>query len=308
MHEFIVSPYMGRYVMVKPGSKAGATMPAHRYRDLVGAAHDAPAPIWLTAAAREAWGVRLDGKPIAPSVLVRADPGLGYGRASWEVNLGCNYECPHCYLGVKKFEGLEMEDRVKLLHTLRDAGVLWLQLTGGEPMVDRLFVETYEAAYDLGMMITLLTNGSRLSLPRVLELLTKRPPDRITVSVYGGTEKSYDRTTGRQGAYRLFTKGITAAHRAGLPLALSMIVTQDNADEVGLMRGLAERIGAPMDEYTNMVPTIYGGDETLPAQSTAHSCGSGRPSPVATPGTRSSMSTRSARRPSAKSGANRTST
>ncbi|MCD0453240.1 radical SAM protein [Actinocorallia sp. API 0066] len=270
MHEFIVSPYMGRYVMVKPGGKAGGTMPAYNYRELAAAAPDDPAPEWLAAAARRAWGVELEGKPLSPHVLVREDPGLGYGRASWELNLGCNYDCPHCYLGVKKFEGLEMEDRVKLLRTLRDAGVLWLQMTGGEPMVDRWFIESYQTAYDLGMMITLLTNGSRLFLPGVLDLLTKRRPDRITVSVYGATQESYDKTTSRTGAYRLFMKGITAAHEAGLPLALSMIVTQDNAHEVGLMRELAERIGAPMDEYTNMVPTIYGGDETLPTQSAAH--------------------------------------
>ncbi|RBQ20219.1 radical SAM protein [Spongiactinospora rosea] len=270
MHEFIVSPYMGRYVMVKPGSKAGGTMPAYRYRELAEAASDAQAPDWLAVAARQAWGVELAGKPLSPHVLVRDDPGLGYGRASWELNLGCNYDCPHCYLGVKKFEGLEMEDRIKLLLTLRDAGVLWLQLTGGEPMVDRLFIETYTAAYDLGMMITLLTNGSRLFLPGILDLLANRRPDRITVSVYGATEESYDRTTGRKGAFRLFTKALAAAHEAGMPLSLSMIVTEDNAGEVSLMRELAERIGAPMDEYTNMVPTIYGGDETLPTQSAAH--------------------------------------
>ncbi len=269
-HELIISPYMGRHIMVRPGRKEGVTMPAFRYREISAAPDDAPCPHWLVDAARQAWGIELDGRPIAPSVLVRADSGLGYGRASWEFNLGCNYDCEHCYLGIKDFVGLELADRLRLLDVLRDAGVLWLQITGGEPMVDRLFTETYEAAFDQGMMLTILSNGSRLFLPRILELLTGRPPDRITLSVYGATEASYDGLTRRKGAYRLFMKGLNAAHEAGLPLALSMIVTRHNAHEVPQMRALAERIGASMDEYTNMVPTIYGGDETLPTQSASH--------------------------------------
>ncbi|MBT2211543.1 radical SAM protein [Actinomadura sp. NEAU-AAG7] len=270
MHELIVSPYMGRFVMVKPGRKEGGTMPAYLYRELAETAPTSPCPDWLVKAARQAWHTELEGRPLAPAVLVRDDPGLGYGRASWELNLGCNYDCEHCYLGIKDFAGLELPERVRVLHTLRDAGVLWLQLTGGEPMVDRLFTETYAAAYDLGMMLTVLSNGSRLFLPKVLDLLTERRPDRVTLSVYGATEESYDGLTRRKGAYRLFKKGLDAGHEAGLPLSLSMIVTRHNAHEVPMMRHIAERIGAPMEEYTNMVPTIYGGDETLPTQSAEH--------------------------------------
>lgn len=270
MHEIIASPYMGRYVLVKPGRKEGGTLPAFLFRQLSAAAPEEPCPSWVIDAARQAWDLDLNGKPLAPSVLVRSDTGLGYGRASYELDLGCNYDCEHCYLGIKDFAGLEWEQREQLLGTLRDAGVLWLQLTGGEPMINRLFAETYSAAFDLGMMLTILTNGSALHRPKLLDLLTIKPPDRISLSVYGATEESYDGLTRRKGAYRLFMKGLMAAHEARLNLSLSMIVTHHNAHEVDQMRDLAERLGFPMDEYTNMVPAIYGGAETLPTQSATH--------------------------------------
>jgi MoaA/NifB/PqqE/SkfB family radical SAM enzyme len=60
-------------------------------------------------------------------------------RASYELNLSCNYDCPMCYLGVKRFSGLGWDDRVKLLHAIADAGVLFLQLTGGEPLMTSSF-------------------------------------------------------------------------------------------------------------------------------------------------------------------------
>lgn len=102
----------------------------------------------------------------------------GYGRASYELNLGCNYDCEHCYLGLKTFSGLSWLQRERLLHVMREAGVLWLQLTGGEPLIDNLFAEVYELACELGMMISIFSNGSRLSNRKILDLLTVRRPYR----------------------------------------------------------------------------------------------------------------------------------
>lgn len=81
-----------------------------------------------------------------------------------------------------------------------------------------------------------------------------------------------------------------------------MIVTKRNAHEVNQMRAIAERLELPFDEYVNMVPTIYGGAETLPSQSVEIS-GNERSLRVATPVTHFSTSIRTATRASAKSAA-----
>jgi uncharacterized Fe-S cluster-containing radical SAM superfamily protein len=267
MHEIIVSPFLGDHIAVRPGARNGLRLPWDKYAELRQVDN---CPGWLADAARDAWGIALSGRPVAEAVLVREEVPHGFGRASYELNLGCNYDCEHCYLGLKQFSGLSWEDRERLLVILRDAGVLWLQLTGGEPMIDRLFPDVYGRACELGMIPSILTNGSRLSSPAILGPLTASRPHRITISVYGATAESYDGLTRRRGSFRLFWKGLHAAHEAGLPLALSMIVTRHNAHEVPQMRAIADRLGVPVDEYVNMTPTIYGGAETLPAQSAAH--------------------------------------
>ncbi|MGP4025946.1 radical SAM protein [Actinomadura sp. 3N407] len=170
-------------------------------------------------------------------------------------------------IALKEFEGLEWPERERLLETIRDAGVLWLQLTGGEPMIDRSFAPVYARAYELGMMLEILTNGSRLAAPRVLELLTAHRPSKLSISVYGATEASYDGLVRRKGAFRKFVRGLEAASEAGLLFDLSLIITDRNAHEVDAMRALAERFGARYREYANMSPTIYGGGESLPSQS-----------------------------------------
>jgi MoaA/NifB/PqqE/SkfB family radical SAM enzyme len=218
----------------------------------------------------KSWGINISGRSLRDFAIVRAPSLLGYGRASYELNMGCNYDCKHCYLGLKEFAGLDWPAREKILDSMRAAGVLWLQLTGGEPTIDRLFPDTYARAFDLGMMIEVLTNGSRLSSPAILELLTSRPPHRVTLSIYGATEASYDGLTQRRGAYKSFTQGLNAAHEAGIPLDLSVVITKDNAHEVEAMHAMAEGLGIKYRDYTNMSPTIYGGAGSLPSQSLQH--------------------------------------
>jgi MoaA/NifB/PqqE/SkfB family radical SAM enzyme len=197
---------------------------------------------------------------------------LNCGNAAISLSLG--FQPPekhrHCYLGLKTFSGLSWPERERLLHIMSQAGVLWVQLTGGEPLIDRLFSEVYQLAYELGLMISISSNGSRLSSTKILELLTTLRPYRLTLSVYGATAESYDGLTRRRGSFAAFAKGLAAAHEAKLPITLNLIVARHNAHEVDQMVTLAESYGLPHHVFSNMAPTIYGGPESLPAQSVEH--------------------------------------
>jgi len=271
VYELIASPFLGDHLLVRPGSASGLKVPVGKYLELERlAAAGRPCPDWLLTSARRAWDVDLAERELNDAVLVRPRSPHGYGRASYELNLGCNYDCEHCYLGLKKFEGLGWPDREKLLHIMRDAGVLWLQLTGGEPLIDKLFPDTYRLAHDLGMMLSISSNGSRLSNTAILDVLLERRPYRLTLSVYGATADSYDGLTRRPGAFAKFTKGLTAAHEAGLPINLNLVVANQNAHEVDAMKTMAEQRGLPYMVYVNMSPTIQGTGDVLVTQSEQH--------------------------------------
>jgi MoaA/NifB/PqqE/SkfB family radical SAM enzyme len=271
MYQLIASPFIGDYLVVRPGQQAGVKIPRRNYLELRdAAATGAEPPQWFADVARKAWGLDLESKRVAETTIVRDQSPYSFGRASYELNLGCNYDCEHCYLGLKTFSGLDWEQRARLLHTMHNAGVLWLQLTGGEPLIDKLFTETYTLAYDLGMMLHISSNASRLHHQPILDLLTIRRPYRITVSVYGATEASYDGLVRRRGAFKLFERGMAAALEAGLPMRLNIVLTKTNAHEETAMIAMAERWGLEYLVYSNLSPTIYGGAEVLPAQSVKH--------------------------------------
>jgi MoaA/NifB/PqqE/SkfB family radical SAM enzyme len=271
MRVLVVTPFLDDYLALCPGRAGALRLPQSQYQELLQVAESQEAcPHWLAGAVQRHWQFDIGVQPLAEVAVVRRPTSYRYVRATYELNLGCNYDCEHCYLGLKRFSGMTWPQRERLLQILHDAGVVILQLTGGEPTIDPLFPNVYQRAWDLGMVLTILTNGSRLASPKILDTLTSRPPHDITISVYGATEASYDGLTRRRGSFRAFRRGLHAAVEAGLPVKLSLIITKTNAAEADQMQGMAEDLGLTHDLYVNMSPTIYGGAETLPAQSAAH--------------------------------------
>lgn len=270
MHELIVSPYPGGYIVVKAGNEGGLRVSRARYYELVQAPSDSHIPDWLVDAVLAGWGADLRNHLVGDAICIRPETRYGYARATYELNLGCNYDCEHCYLGEKRFAGLDWPGRERLLRLMAEAGVLWIQLTGGEPLIDPLFSETHTLAFDLGMMIQISTNGSRLHRPQLLELLTTRRPYRVTVSIYGATPESYDGLTRRRGAFDRFMKGLRGARDAGLPLRFNIVVTNHNAHELNAMKALADSMEGQHFVYSNISPTIYGGGDVFSSQSAQH--------------------------------------
>jgi hypothetical protein len=117
VRELIASPFLDDYLVLRPGSMRGLRIPHSRYLELRHAADSGDlSPDWLVDAVRQQWELDLAGRTVGGSVLVRERSPYGYGRASYELNLGCNYDCEHCYLGLKRFRGLPWPDRERLLH------------------------------------------------------------------------------------------------------------------------------------------------------------------------------------------------
>ncbi len=95
MYELIAAQFLGEYFLLRPGAVNGVKLPRSRYEELASASVDMPCPWWMAEAAREAFGLDLAGRRLAEAVLVRGVSPLGYSRASYELNLGCNWDCVH---------------------------------------------------------------------------------------------------------------------------------------------------------------------------------------------------------------------
>ncbi|GGT05065.1 hypothetical protein GCM10010206_79220 [Streptomyces cinerochromogenes] len=268
MHELVATPFGERRLVLRPGSAKAVQLPRARFEELrVLAAGPEVMPSWLTDPVREQWSVDLADRRVGDVLLMREAGPYEFSRATWEINLGCDYDCPMCYLGKKRFEGLDMDGKRQLLAVMRDAGVIWLQITGGEPLIDPDFPEAYRLAHKLGMQVEILSNGSRLHRDHILNLLRTYPPTKLTLSVYGATAETYDAVTRNRGAFERFAAGLQGAVAAGLNVDLSLIIVRENAHEAEAMRAWARSLGLRFREYANISPTIHGTAEPLPQQS-----------------------------------------
>ncbi|MFF7452376.1 MULTISPECIES: radical SAM protein [unclassified Streptomyces] len=269
MHELIATPLGTQHLILRPGSPKALQLPAARFEELR-ATGAGIVPQWFADAVRTQWDLNLGGLRVADVVLLREAGPFAFSRATWELNLGCDYDCVMCYLGRKRFEGLDIDGKRTLLSVMRDAGVIWLQITGGEPLIDPDFPASYRLAYELGMQLEILSNGSQLHKDRILNLLRTHPPTKITLSLYGASATTYDQVTRRRGGFDRFTRGLQMALAAGLNIDLSLIIVRDNAHETDAMRAWARHLGVPFREYANISPTIHGTAEPLPQQSSEH--------------------------------------
>ncbi|WP_433063175.1 radical SAM protein [Dactylosporangium sp. CS-033363] len=269
MYEAIVSPQEDLFMAVRPGQKRGMSLPAELYAEMLRAAGTFQrVPGWFVDGARRQWSIDLGGRRVDQTVMVRRpSPGpVTYSRATYEINKGCNFSCEHCYLEQRPFAGLDRAEKLRMIDMLVQMGVFWFQITGGEPLIDPDFPVVYEHASRSGMLIEILTNGSRLARPNVIDLFQAWPPHRITVSLYGAGATTAERLTRTRGAFDTMRAGVRAAQSAGLPVELTIIVTRHNVGEVEAMRQFAKDLGTPFKEYGSISPTYTGAAGPLRAQ------------------------------------------
>jgi len=89
----------------------------------------------------------------------------------------CNLHCKMCYVcnpTEKVGDELSGEQWLDIAKQARDAGMLFLLITGGEPLLHRDFWDIYTGVKKLGLYITLNSNGTTIT-PEVADRLAKNP-------------------------------------------------------------------------------------------------------------------------------------
>lgn len=173
-----------------------------------------------------------------------------------ELTQRCNVACVHCYLGSHREPGtaagpgsggrteLGTERWLSVLAELAEAGCLFLLLTGGEPLLRRDFVRVYRHARELGLLVTVFTNGTLVREEHCV-LFAELPPSLVEVTLYGATAGTYEAVTGVAGSFEKCLAGVRRLLGAGVRVGLKTVVLTTNRHELDAMRALAESLGVP---------------------------------------------------------------
>jgi len=176
---------------------------------------------------------------------------------SLEVTFRCNLRCAHCYVGDSRFSSptnpeLSTVEIENLLDQVAEAGCLWMLLTGGEPLLRPDLPEIYLHSIQLGLLTTLFTNGTLITT-QFADLLAEQPPKGVEITLYGATQRTYERVTGIPGSFERCLRGIQLLVERKVPLKLKTVLLTLNHTELDAMRAISDSFGLEGFRYDPMI-------------------------------------------------------
>lgn len=163
-----------------------------------------------------------------------------------EVTSQCNYSCKHCYRNSSPAANTHM-DYLKLIEYLgafRDHGGSVIEITGGEPMLYKIFFELIEWSYKNLEVVGILTNGYYLQEDAVKRLLPFREKLVFNISLDSHRPEFHNAFRGKEDAFEKTTRAMDLLGRNKFRFRLSMSVTRDNFFDMEGTAELAKKYGA----------------------------------------------------------------
>lgn len=179
---------------------------------------------------------------------------------NFELTARCNFNCPMCYVHLSEEQvnarGRELtaQQWLQIAKEARDKGMIFALLTGGEPLMRKDFFEIYRGMKEMGLLISINSNGSLLQ-GEILEQFLADPPARFNISLYGGSNATYERMCGRP-VYDRVRENIRTLRRAGVEVSLNLSITPYNCDDMASIHADALDLGANVRFSSYMYPPV----------------------------------------------------
>ena len=196
------------------------------------------------------------GEPLWSDYIHRKGAALGLPIAgNFELTSNCNFDCRMCYVHSGSHrEAMSARKWIELGRSARDAGMVFLLLTGGEPFLRKDFKEIYSALVEMGLLISINTNASLID-DNMFDFLVRHPPLRMNISLYACNNAVYEDLCGKP-ACDVVMHNIRRLHDAGIGVKINASVTPYNASEIEGIYAFGEAVGVPVQATTYMYPPI----------------------------------------------------
>ena len=156
--------------------------------------------------------------------LLGRSPGPSHAQIS--VTTACPQNCAYCYNRNRGGQQLDTNTIKQVITDLKKMGVVWLGLTGGEPLMNKDLVEIVRCAGD-ECAVKLFTTGTGLT-PQLASDLAKAGLFYVSVSLDHREEEVHDRIRGRQGAYKTAMNAIDIFKKTkGMHVSVSAVISRE---------------------------------------------------------------------------------
>ncbi len=180
----------------------------------------------------------------------------------FELSPVCNFNCKMCYVRMTPqqiaAEGkslIDWQQWLELAKQCRDAGTLYLLLTGGEPFLYPNFRKLYEALHEMGFLLSINSNASLID-EETMQWLKSFAPSRMNVTLYGASRKTYRRICGNPDGYDRAERAIRWMKEAGIPVVINASMIPENAEDIEAIIKFGHGLGLNTRVSTYMFPPV----------------------------------------------------
>ena len=180
-------------------------------------------------------------------------------NGSIELSPLCNMNCDMCYVRLSR-EEMEKQGRLRTVDEwleigdqMKNAGVLFLLLTGGEPFLYPDFRRLYWGLRKMGMILTINTNGTLID-EGIAEFLGQYKPRRVNVTLYGADEEAYELLCHNRSGYEKTLRGIRLLQEPRVDVKIGVSLTKANWKDLEYFLEMEQKLGAPVRVDTYMMP------------------------------------------------------
>ncbi len=182
---------------------------------------------------------------------------------TFELTRKCNFNCKMCYVhttDTSKDEELTADEWLKIAEDAKKEGLLFLLLTGGEPLLRKDFSYLYTELSKMGIVISVNTNGSLIT-EQIFDLFKKYPPARVNVSLYGASEETYENLCENK-KFGVVYENLKKLKNAGFSVRLNCAFNKYNSKDTEKIYKIANELGLIIKPASYMYPPLRSKGET----------------------------------------------
>jgi len=165
----------------------------------------------------------------------------------------CNLDCKMCYVHLSHCDRLlSVEQWKTIMNQAHQAGMMYAGLTGGECLTYPGFDELYLYLRDIGVQVSVLSNGILMNAERIA-FFKQHPPRLIQITLYGSSEDAYEAVTGKRIFGTVFTN-LMALKEADLPVKIAITPNRFMMNDMRPLLSLVESTGIPYTINSELFP------------------------------------------------------
>ncbi len=202
-----------------------------------------------------------DATAVERTLIDRAAQARSPINGSIELTPICNMNCDMCYVRLTPAEVAQQgrlrtaDEWLNIAAKMRDAGTLFLLLTGGEPLTYPGFQQLYLGIQKLGMLLTINTNGTLID-EKWADFFAEHKPRRINITLYGPDADTYEKLCHYRDGYDKTINAIRLLRERDVPVRVGISVTPQNAPHIPKMMQTIKELDAAILVDTYMLPAV----------------------------------------------------